>query len=106
MGDAGQETSRQRQSSETARLHVYISGVVQGVCFRMYTRDEAERLGLAGWVRNLPDGRVEWVAEGPASDLKELLRWSKRGPPAARVDRIEPHWEDSQGDDSGNFRIR
>ncbi|MBI5367263.1 MAG: acylphosphatase, partial [Planctomycetes bacterium] len=51
--------------TEIARAHVLVAGRVQGVCFRACTREEARRLGVAGWVRNLPDGRVEAVFEGP-----------------------------------------
>lgn len=67
-----------------------ISGRVQGVFFRESTRRQAEPLGLAGHAINLPDGRVEVVASGPASALDELERWLQDGPTAARVDRVEP----------------
>lgn len=62
-----------------------VSGRVQGVAFRATTRDEARRLGLTGWVRNLDDGRVELVAQGDTDALDALERWCHRGPPAARV---------------------
>ncbi len=75
-----------------SRLHLIVSGRVQGVFFRQATVDEACGLGLTGWVRNRPDGRVEIVAEGRHANLKMLLAWANRGPPAARVDQVEASW--------------
>ncbi|MDM4768568.1 acylphosphatase [Solimonas sp. SE-A11] len=66
-----------------------VSGRVQGVFFRQSTADTATRLGLDGWVRNLPDGRVEGRAAGSPEALAELRGWLDRGPPAARVDGVE-----------------
>lgn len=74
---------------EFKRVHLYISGKVQGVFYRASTIDEARSLGLAGWVRNLPDGRVEAVAEGPQDTLEYLIKWCKHGPPAAKVTNVE-----------------
>ncbi|MDD1649102.1 MAG: acylphosphatase [Methylococcaceae bacterium] len=68
------------------RVHVTISGRVQGVFFRAKSRERAVSLGLSGWVRNLPDGRVELLAEGPATAVAALLMWCQSGPPRARVD--------------------
>lgn len=65
-----------------------ISGRVQGVCFRAYTRDEARRLGLKGWVRNLADGRVEVLAQGDPGDLGRFESWCRQGPPHARVQEV------------------
>lgn len=68
----------------------FISGRVQGVFFRASTRSEAERLGLAGWARNLADGRVEVLAQaGDDAAIDALARWLEHGPPQARVDRVE-----------------
>jgi len=72
----------------TAR-RVLVSGVVQGVGFRHHTKLRARELGLAGWVQNLPDGRVEVWVEGSSSVVDELLVWLRRGPPGARVDGCE-----------------
>ncbi len=66
-----------------------MAGIVQGVAFRASTAAVAQRLGLAGWVRNLVDGRVELEAEGPAGVVAQLLAWCAHGPPAARVDGVE-----------------
>ena len=66
-----------------------VAGKVQGVWFRAGTREQALRLGLAGYARNLPDGRVEVLAIGAPAQLEQLALWLRRGPPLARVDRIE-----------------
>jgi acylphosphatase len=83
---------------DLARVHLLVSGVVQGVAFRYYTVDEARRLGVRGWVRNRPDGRVEAEAEGERGQLEALVRWCRRGPPAARVDDVQVRWSVHQGD--------
>lgn len=70
------------------RASLFITGKVQGVFFRESARREAERLGLRGWVRNLPDGRVEALAEGESQAVDEFIRWCHNGPPAARVDGV------------------
>lgn len=74
------------------RVHLLITGKVQGVFYRASTVETARGLGLTGWVRNLPDGRVEALAEGPREALEALIRWTHDGPPAARVDHVEAHW--------------
>lgn len=91
--------------ADRARLHLLVSGYVQGVFFRQSTVDEARRLGLAGWVRNLPDGRVEAEAEGARDALLRLLEFCRRGPPAARVDGVELAWKAFVGD-LGPFAAR
>jgi len=68
--------------------HLHIEGRVQGVWFRESMRREAERLGVTGWVRNLPDGSVEAVVQGTVEAVDALLVWSRTGPPMARVERI------------------
>jgi acylphosphatase len=78
----------------TARLvkitkHLIVHGRVQGVNFREAMRMEAQRLGVTGWVRNRPDGSVEAVVHGWPDDVNALLDWTRRGPPAARVTRME-----------------
>jgi acylphosphatase len=84
--------------ADRARVHLLVSGRVQGVAFRAYTVDEARRLGVAGWVRNLPDGRVEVEAEGERPALLELVRFCERGPPAARVEDVRADWAAWRGD--------
>jgi len=87
------------------RLQIIIRGRVQGVFYRASTRDEARQLGLHGWVRNLPDGSVEVLAEGPEVQLLQLLRWCRQGPPAARVDQAIPAWDEPRGE-LGPFEVR
>ena len=76
-----------------ARIHCLIAGRVQGVAYRAHTQRAAIDLGLTGWVRNCPDGRVELVAEGDQEALNQLISWCHQGPPAAHVTRVEPQWE-------------
>ena len=71
------------------RVHIYVSGRVQGVFFRASTKDQAQRLGLTGFVRNCPDGRVEILAEGSSEAVEALLDWCRTGPPGARVERVQ-----------------
>ncbi|MCD6147602.1 MAG: acylphosphatase [Thermoplasmata archaeon] len=85
------------------RAHVFVSGRVQGVWFRASTRDKAEELSLNGWVRNLPDGRVEAVFEGDDRAVEEMVEWCRHGPPMARVDTVDIEYEKPQGERS--FRI-
>ncbi len=87
------------------RAHLFISGRVQGVFYRANTQERARRLGLTGWVRNLPDGRVEAVVEGEEERIRELINWCHEGPPGARVEDVEVHWEDYRGE-FDDFEIR
>ena len=89
---------------EKARVHVFIEGRVQGVYFRAHTRDEANVRGLNGWVRNLPDGRVEALFEGEREVLNSMLAWCHQGPRYSYVDRVDTEWQAYQGDQKG-FRI-
>lgn len=82
-----------------------MEGRVQGVFFRDFARQEARRLGVTGWVANEPDGSVGVVAQGPRAALEKLLTSLGRGPPSARVTRVESHWEPARGEFS-HFRIR
>ncbi len=79
------------------RRHLYIGGQVQGVCFRATTCDRARMLGVTGWVRNLPDGRVEVLAEGNTDSVDALVAWCRRGPPGARVEGVDMTQEDYMG---------
>jgi acylphosphatase len=72
---------------KTQRLRIH--GHVQGVWFRESMRVEAERLAVSGWVRNLPDGTVEAVVQGTAHAVDALIAWARKGPPLARVERVE-----------------
>jgi len=87
------------------RAHVIITGRVQGVFFRTETQDEAIRKGVTGWVRNMPDGRVEAVFEGEKDNVEKLIEFCRRGPPGARVTKVEVVWENYMGE-FRDFRIR
>ena len=87
------------------QLAVVVSGRVQGVWFRAAARDEAVRLGLSGWVRNLPDGRVEGTFTGEEHALQRMLDWLRTGPPGARVDHTDERWGPAAGGHEG-FSIR
>ncbi len=87
------------------RVHLIIHGFVQGVFYRAGTRDTALRLGLSGWVRNLPDGNVEAVFEGTLDKLQKAIEWCYQGPPGARVYKIDEKWGDYTGEFDG-FDVR
>jgi acylphosphatase len=87
------------------RAHLYISGRVQGVNYRYYTKQQADSLGILGWVRNLLDRRVEAVFEGDQITVQEMIDWCHQGPRAARVDNVDLHWEEPTGDFS-RFEIK
>ena len=71
------------------RVHMFVSGRVQGVFFRSETRQKARIHNVTGWIRNLPDGRVEVVFEGEDESVKKLIEFCKRGSPGARVTKTE-----------------
>jgi acylphosphatase len=81
-------------------VHLKINGYVQGVFFRVNTREIATGLGLTGWVKNMPNGGVEAVLEGPKDLLKEAVNWCHKGPPGATVTEVDEKW----GEYSEEFR--
>ena len=92
------------QVSNIVRAHVIITGDVQGVGYRFYTRQEAKALGLSGWVRNVTEsighraegkepGRVEAVFEGPEKQVREMIAWCWEGSPTAQVREVRVVWE-------------
>lgn len=87
------------------RVRVIVFGRVQGVSFRHFTRKNAQRLGVSGWVRNLEDGSVEGCFEGEASAVDAAVEWCRGGPDGARVDRLELKEEPFAGEFDG-FQIR
>lgn len=87
------------------RVHVYISGKVQGVFFREYTRKRAQSLGIKGWVRNLRDGRVEAIFEGEKEKVEEMISWCHEGSPYSEVEKVEVKWEEYRGE-FNDFEIR
>lgn len=88
------------------RVRLFISGRVQGVYYRANTCEAARRLGLTGWARNLPDGRVEVLAEGEEEQINQLISWCHKGPPGAIVRNVEVHWEEYRGEFAGFAIIR
>lgn len=76
------------------QAHVFISGFVQGVGFRRFVRSKAEKLGLTGWVRNLPDRRVEILAQGPKEKIELVIKESKKGPFLSEVEDIQVRWDE------------
>lgn len=87
------------------RIHVIVSGRVQGVLFRAHTEKTAHSLNLTGWVRNLSDGRVEILCEGDDADIAAMLAWCRKGPPSANVTGTEIREEPITGEFS-RFAIR
>ena len=86
------------------RAHVFVSGRVQGVYFRATTRDEAREAGVDGWVRNLADGRVEAVFEGPEDAVGSVVAFCREGSPAAQVEDVEVEYGNPEGIEG--FEIR
>jgi len=76
------------------KIHLLISGKVQGVFYRMNAKNKADELGLVGWVKNAPDGKVEILAEGKEKGLKEFIKWCYNGSKGARIDEVEVEWGD------------
>lgn len=90
---------------DQARGHLLIKGMVQGVYYRAFARDIASYHSLKGWVRNLPDGSVEAVVEGPRQAIEQFIGSCRSGPPGARVEHIDITWEDYSGN-MADFQIR
>jgi acylphosphatase len=84
-----------------ARVHIFVSGRVQGVFFRDHTRRWASSLGLSGWVRNLVDGRVEVMAEGEKEKIEDLIGKLREGTPQSWVEDVETEWTEHKGEFSG-----
>ncbi len=87
------------------RVHLFISGRVQGVFFRATTRDKARELGVKGWVKNLPDGKVEVMAEGEKERIDELIEWCRAGPGYAKVSDVEV-MDEKYREEFTDFEIR
>jgi acylphosphatase len=87
-----------------SRAHVIVSGQVQGVFFRQSTQEKAQIYGVTGWVRNLPDGRVEAVFEGEEEDVKALVDFCRKGPMGAVITNVEVKFERFAGE-FRNFKV-
>lgn len=82
---------------ELTHAHAFISGTVQGVGYRFATQDIAKQIGVKGWVRNLPDGRVEAVFEGSKEQVEEMIRWCRQGPPGSSGRDVDVFYEPLEG---------
>ena len=87
------------------RAHIFVSGRVQGVFFRVETRYEAMKRNVAGWVRNTSGGRVEAIFEGEREDVEKLIDFCRKGPSGARVTKVDLQWEKYSGEFK-DFKIR
>lgn len=87
------------------RVHLFVSGRVQGVLFRQHARAKALELGLAGWAHNLLDGKVEIVCEGEKDNIEKFIEWCKKGPSLAKVERVDVSFEEYKGEFQ-SFEIR
>ena len=87
------------------RVRILVSGMVQGVSFRYYTQELAQRLGVHGWVRNTHNGRVEAVFEGEKETVERMLNFCRHGPSGAGVTNVKVKWENYRGEFSG-FEVR
>lgn len=85
-------------SSQSIRVHLIISGKVQGVYFRKHTQDISLQNNVYGWVKNLQNGDVECVLEGLKSNIDKVMIWCHQGPPNSRVDNVEIKYEEFTGD--------
>lgn len=92
------ETIPETAAPRVVRVRVFVDGRVQGVGYRAGAAREAMRLGVTGYARNLPDGRVEAVYEGPQPAVDDMLTWTRRGPVSARVDSMDIHDEQPKGE--------
>jgi len=88
-----------------ARVHIFVSGRVQGVFFRVETRYEAMKRNVAGWVRNTSGGRVEAIFEGEREDVEKLIDFCRKGPSGARVTKVDVQWEEYSREFK-DFKIR
>jgi acylphosphatase len=93
------------QQRDQERAIVRVSGRVQGVFFRDSAREKAESLGLAGYVKNTPDGEVEALFEGPSDGVREMVRWCEQGPSHASVENVSVDYGPAAGDMNG-FEVR
>jgi len=87
------------------RAHIFVSGRVQGVFFRAGAQTRAKKIGVYGFARNLPDARVEIIAEGEKENVEKLINWLKRGSLFAKVKGVEVIWEEHRGE-FGGFEIK
>lgn len=78
------------------QAHIFVSGYVQGVWYRQFVKKNSKKFGLTGWVRNLPDNRVEAVLQGRTQDIESMISLFREGPPLAEVKNVDVKWEDAE----------
>jgi acylphosphatase len=103
MINRSRTTSKSSQNSrekggDFLRAQVIVHGIVQGVFFRASTREEAICVGVGGWVKNLPDGTVQALFEGEKKKVEAVVAWCHKGPPGARVEKVDISWEPYKGE--------
>ena len=86
--EANETTGKAMNKKAVMRVRALVNGLVQGVCYRASTKDKADSLGVTGYVMNLADGKVEFLAEGEPGAVDALLEWAKQGPPFAQVESV------------------
>lgn len=86
--------------------HLKIYGIVQGVFYRDFTQEQAAKLSLTGWVRNMADGTVEAVVQGEEESIKKLINWCYEGPSSAKVNDIKVEWKNAIDEELDSFGIR
>lgn len=80
------------------RVHLIISGFVQGIGYRAWIKREATKLGITGWVKNREDGEVEAICEGKPESIEALINLAKQGPLLSQINQVEVKWEASRGE--------
>ena len=93
------------KQSEKVRAHVFVSGRVQGVLFRESCKKKADKFAVSGWIKNLPDNRVEAVFEGERENVDKMVNWARKGPIWAKIDDFSVIWDNYQAEFKG-FEIR
>lgn len=87
-----------KSPNPNVRIHIVVSGIVQGVFFRSNTKSTADRLGVLGWVRNKHDGTVEIMAEGEKGDMERFIQWCRQGPPGSAVKDVKMDQDEYRGE--------
>lgn len=96
--------ARQTPQASIKQALLKISGHVQGVFYRTHAQEEAKKLNLAGYIKNLPDGKVEALLQGPESQINTFIEWAKEGSPGAKVDKVDIKWQNI-GKEFPSFQI-
>lgn len=104
-GTGSAPASQATSAASLRRVHVFLTGRVQGVSYRAWTQKQALQVGVKGWVMNLPDGRVEAVLQGAPQAVAALLENMRKGPPAAQVEKVEVRDEQPKPGEFTDFQV-